>query len=153
MLWWLCDPALILAWNSLGWLTSLITSFWKLFAHFLLVFLLPFWPFLLNPPPLNSMLVPHKSFPDSSSLANFSNPFVLKYPVCYILPPILCRGKIYIYKFSKESAHPSHHHQLNKTNLLNSRECFKTVICNPLLGCECNGLWLHFQKNKIEQKI
>lgn len=51
------------------------------FVHFLLVFFLPFWPLFLIPPPPDSVLVPHQSFPDSLlTLANFSNSFVFQLP-------------------------------------------------------------------------
>lgn len=83
---WPRDAALTLAWYSLGLLTSLTTPFWKLFgsldfAYFFLVFLLPFWPFLLNAPPPNSVLVPPESFSDSLlPLVNFSHSFVFSCP-------------------------------------------------------------------------
>ena len=66
---WPQDATLTSAWYPLGLLTSLTTSFWKLlcsfdFAYFFLVFILPFWPFFLNPLPPNSVLFLHESFPE-----------------------------------------------------------------------------------------
>lgn len=110
------------------------------FVHFLLVFFLPFWSLFLIPPPPNSMLFPHQSFPDSLlTLANFSNSFVFQLPsflTVYYLETFIEEKE---YEFSKESTYPSHHHRENKQSFsidLTQESIFKLIL-QPF-----SGLWM-----------